>query len=186
MTEKITQNKFMFFKNFLDAIDQLDEKNREKTCYEFCKYAITGVLPKDKTIAMFCVGVSASVRKYQGSGGARKGAGRKPKNQSLSSNQKNQKNQNNQIFQNQQTETETEIKEINKEKPVVLDKYRFEGQVIKLNERDFNKWKEEYPDVPLLTKLFDIDNWLSKNTDGKDWFFRVKQMLKKEQEKANG
>ncbi len=183
MEEKKSQNKFMFFSNFLDAINQLDEKNREKACYEFCKYGITGELPKDKILAMFCIGVSASVHKFQGRGGSRVGSGRKPKNQSLSCNQKNQKNQKN---QNTQTETETETKEIYKEKPVKLDKYRFEGQVIKLNNDDYETWVKKYPDVPMLTKLFELDDWLSKNTDGKNWWFRVQKSLEKEQEKHNG
>lgn len=79
MSELKSQNKFMFYENFFLAIEKLPEDKRAKACYEFCKYGITGELPKDENIAMFCIGVSASVQKYQGRGGFREGSGRKSK-----------------------------------------------------------------------------------------------------------
>lgn len=66
---------FKFFPNFLEAIEALPEEERAEACYEFCKYGVTGELPKNKYFRMFCLGVSASVKKYQGRGGARAGAG---------------------------------------------------------------------------------------------------------------
>lgn len=75
----MSNEKFMFYENFLYALDLLPEGEREKACYEFCKYGITGELPEDRSLAMFCIGVSASVHKYDGRGGARDGAGRKSK-----------------------------------------------------------------------------------------------------------
>ena len=56
MIEK-KNNSFKFYSNFLEAINVLPENERANACYEFCKYGITGELPEDKTIAMFCVGV---------------------------------------------------------------------------------------------------------------------------------
>ena len=102
-----SQNKFMFYENFLNAIDTLPEDKKYQICYEFCKYGITGELPKNEVSQMLCIAVSASVQKYQGRGGAREGAGRpkKQKNQTDSDIQKNQKNQKNQKIQKQQTET---------------------------------------------------------------------------------
>ena len=94
---------FKFFETFWNAINLLPEGERERACYEFCKFGITGELPKETNLAMFCLGVSASVQKYQGRGGYRDGAGRKKSNES-----NNQKNQNNQKNHNAQTETETE------------------------------------------------------------------------------
>lgn len=111
--------KFMFFENFLEAIGQLPEEERAVACYEFCKYGISGELPQNRYLAMFCLGVSASVQKYQGSGGRREGAGAPIGNKNAKKqvdntiNQINQNNQNNQIKQInqiQQTETETETK----------------------------------------------------------------------------
>ena len=60
---------FMFYETFLDVISVLPEEKRANACYEFCKYGITGELPQDESVAMFCIGVSASVRKYQHCGG---------------------------------------------------------------------------------------------------------------------
>lgn len=99
-----SKNKFMFYENFLNAIDTLPEDKKYQICYEFCKYGITGKLPKNEVSQMLCIAVSASVQKYQGRGGAREGAGRpkKQKNQTDSDIQKNQKNQK---IQKQQTET---------------------------------------------------------------------------------
>ena len=100
---------FMFYENFINALDMLPEGEREKACYEFCRFGITGVLPEDRNLAMFCVGVSASVRKYSGRGGARENAGRKSKESNIDFDLiKNQNNQNNQNNHNEQTETKTE------------------------------------------------------------------------------
>ena len=105
---------FMFYENFINALDVLPEGEREKACYEFCRFGITGVLPEDKNLAMFCIGVSASVRKYSGRGGARENAGRKSKESNvdfdLNKNQNNQNNQNNQKIHNEQTKTKTKTK----------------------------------------------------------------------------
>lgn len=109
-TQQIEEKDFKFYPNFLRAIDILPEEKRAKACYEFCKFGITGILPEDESLAMFCIGVSASVQKFQGRGGVREGAGRKPNNQKNQNNQKIQNNQNNQNIHNEQTETETETK----------------------------------------------------------------------------
>lgn len=115
-------DKFMFYDNFLYAIEQLPEDEQGQACLELCKFGITGELPKNKYLAMFCLGVQASVQKYQGRGGAREGAGapkgnkNAEKQEDIKNNQNNQNNQNNhniqknQKFQKQQTETETETK----------------------------------------------------------------------------
>lgn len=109
--ESSQQNSFMFYGNFLDAIEQLPEEDRANACYQFCRYALNDELPQDKSLAMFCIGVRYSVHKYQGRGGARIGAGRPKKSESLENqkNQKNQKNQNTQTETKTETETETEI-----------------------------------------------------------------------------
>ena len=115
MTNKT--NSFKFYSNFLDAINVLPENERAQACYEFCKYGITGELPKDKSNAMFCVGVSVSVKKYQGSGGNHNPTGKNQWSKLVKS------GQNGQNGQNEQTETETKIekKYIKKRKSVVSD-----------------------------------------------------------------
>ena len=116
------QEKFMFYSNFLKAIEQLDEDDKANACLALCRYGITGELPENPIFKMFCIGVSVSVQKYDGRGGKREGAGRKSnKNNDLDENQKNQNNpnnQNNQKNHNAQTETETETETINLKKEI--------------------------------------------------------------------
>lgn len=174
------QNKFMFYENFLNAIEQLPKEEQANACLEFCRYGISGNLPKNKYLSMFCLGVSASVQKYQGRGGIREGAGRpkKQENQQVNENQKNQKNQKN---QNEQTET---INIKHKLKTETEKEYAFEGKVIKLNQKDYNEWKERFNLLDLDYELEQKDIWFSGEKDTKNWFIRTqKHFLKKQNEK---
>ena len=90
---EMQQNSFMFYSNFLDAIDQLPESERANACYQLCKYALNDELPEDKSLAMFCIGVRYSVHKYQGRGGNHNPTG---KNQYTKSGQSGQTGQNGQ------------------------------------------------------------------------------------------
>lgn len=116
MTEKTTNNSFKFFANFLYAIDKLPEEKRAKACYEFCRFGITGELPKDENLSMFCVGVSASVQKYQGRGGNHNPTGKNQWSKEVKGGQTGQSGL------NEQTETETENKKERKrkKKPAVV------------------------------------------------------------------
>ena len=177
------QNKFMFYENFLNAIEQLPKEEQANACLEFCRYGISGNLPKNKYLSMFCLGVSASVQKYQGRGGIREGAGRpkKQENQQVNENQKNQKNQKN---QNEQTET---INIKHKLKTETEKEYAFEGKVIKLNQKDYNEWKERFNLLDFDYELEQKDIWFSGQQDTKNWFIRTKQHflnLQREKEKA--
>jgi hypothetical protein len=177
------QNKFMFYENFLNAIEQLPKEEQANACLEFCRYGISGNLPKNKYLSMFCLGVSASVQKYQGRGGIREGAGRpkKQENQQVKGNQKNQKNQKN---QNEQTET---INTKHKLKTETEKEYVFEGEVIKLNEKDYNEWKEKFNLLDFDYELEKRDIWLSGQENTKSWFISTKQYflgLQREKEKA--
>ena len=142
---------------------------------------------------MFCIGVSASVQKYQGRGGSREGAGapkgnkNAQKQQDTENNQNNQNNQNNHNNQNIQTETKTETETLNLNKN---RNYKFNGDVIKLNEKDYNSWKEKYPLLDLDFELKKRDIWLA-NCDNppKNWFISTAQYLlgendKKQKERA--
>lgn len=128
---------FKFYDTFFNAINMLPEEERANACYEFCKFGVTGEIPKDKSLAMFCVGVSASVQKYQGRGGPRVGAGR-PKNQNNQNNQNNQKNQNEQTETKTKTETKTESN-IN-----IYKKSYGEFGKVKLTDPEYEKLKESY------------------------------------------
>lgn len=179
-------NSFKFYSNFLEAINQLDESERANACYEFCKYGITGELPKDKALAMFCVGVSVSIQKYQGRGGNHNPTGKNQHSKKRSKEVKEVKEvksgQTGQRGLNEQTETETEtinIKEKEKEKFVSPDKLK---SILK-NNFSFNKNKIlvsnslsllelNDPDIPLYAKeygdrlILDVQNWLIKNKLG--------------------
>lgn len=114
MSQNQTNNSFKFFANFLEAIDMLPEEKRAKACYEFCKFGITGKLPEDENIAMFCVGVSASVQKYQGRGGNHNPTGKNQWSKEVKTGQTGQTGQ--KIQTETETETETIKKKIQKEK----------------------------------------------------------------------
>lgn len=159
------QNKFMFYANFLDAIEQLPKEEQANACLEFCRYGITGNLPDNKYIAMFCLGVSASVQKYQGRGGSRIGAGRpkKQENQQVNENQNIQKNQNNQNNQNEQTETIN----INKNRNINIIK-----KFIKPTVEEIKIYCQERKNTVNADKFFDFyesKGWKVGNQPMKDW-----------------
>jgi hypothetical protein len=184
----------MFFENFLSAINQLDESERATACYEFCKYGITGELPKNKNLAMFCLGVSASVQKYQGRGGARIGAGAPKGNKNAQkqcviennqNNQINQKIQNNQNIQKQQTETETETETetLNRNiKENLIKEKRFSKPSIE----EIKKYCLERKNSVIAETFFDFyesKGWKIGNSPMKDWKAAVRTWEKKERER---
>lgn len=63
-------------------------------------------------------------------------------------------------------------------------RYSFEGNVIKLRDKDFNAWKKSYPNINLVAELDKIDDWLHAHGIEKNWFFRVSNMLKRKNEEA--
>ena len=173
------QSNFMFYDNFLEAINQLPESERANACYQFCKYAITDELPEDKSLAMFCVGVRYSVHKYQGRGGARVGAGRPKK----SNEEENQKNQNIQKNQNTQTETETKTeteKEIHKEKESDSFVAELERQELEKTKKT-TKPKKEQPKILYTGKheylKAQIERWLEYKQSRKEMYKSPQSVL---------
>jgi len=70
-----------------------------------------------------------------------------------------------------------------------IKEYKYNGNVIKLNEKDFNDWEKRFPDLDLKYNLEKIDIWLSEKIKEKPeykarWFFMVQQMLLKKQNEA--
>ena len=57
-------------------------------------------------------------------------------------------------------------------------KYKFNGKVIKLNEKDYNTWRDEFTMIDIQKELTSLDDWYFEN-GVKDWFFRCKNELKK-------
>ena len=65
--------------------------------------------------------------------------------------------------------------------------YAFEGKVIKLNQKDYNEWKERFNLLDFDYELEQKDIWFSGQQDTKNWFIRTKQhflSLQREKEKA--
>ena len=148
--------KFMFYETFMRAIDTLAEDKRAEACYLFCRYGIYGELPEDDALKMFCIGVSCSVRKYQGRGGSREGAGRPSKE--------------NQNIQNEQTQTKTQTKTIN----------------IKPNKKEIKEYCDllgKHIDIESFMAYYEASNWEDKNGMPINWKQKViSWSLKQKQE----
>lgn len=74
-----------------------------------------------------------------------------------------------------------------KENKIKENKYIFNGYTIKLNEKDYNSWKEEYNLLDLDYELKQIDNYLQMEENKpkqKSWFFFAKSWLNKNQKRA--
>lgn len=90
------------------------------------------------------------------------------------------------------TQTANSLPEQIREDKIREDKsairYRYCGKVIKLNERDYNLWKEKYKNVDLDYELDSIDNWFmqEKNKSKRpDWFWMTPNMLAKKNKELN-
>lgn len=61
------------------------------------------------------------------------------------------------------------------------NKYKWEGSVIKLVEKDFVAWQSLYPNIDLRRELENRDDWLSKQPEKiqKSWFLSTKKYLEK-------
>ena len=77
------------------------------------------------------------------------------------------------------------VEKVEKEEEKEEDnKYMFKRNTIRLNERDYTRWKEKYNLVDLDYELEQMDCWFqeAKNVDRqKDWFWIVQKSLAKKQ-----
>ncbi|MGJ3353458.1 hypothetical protein [Providencia sp. Je.9.19] len=58
----------------------------------------------------------------------------------------------------------------------IAKKYAFEGQVIRLNQKDFDSWKELFPNIDLVSELTRLDLEFEK-VKPKNWFSTVSAKL---------
>jgi len=66
------------------------------------------------------------------------------------------------------------------EKPVVTDGYFFEGEIVRLKEKDYKRWKETYSSIPdFNAALQSADDWLrgQAEKEKKRWFHVVSGIL---------
>ena len=67
-----------------------------------------------------------------------------------------------------------------------VSNYAFEGIIIKLNTKDYKKWKEIYPSIPdFRATLYSADAWIAGKTEKeqKKWFPAVSQYLNNQHQK---
>jgi hypothetical protein len=68
-------------------------------------------------------------------------------------------------------------------------KYPFAGDVIKLNETNFSRWKESFQYIDLQAQLLARDVWLASDRatddDRKNWFVSTAAFLSKKNQEAN-
>ena len=114
-------------------------------------------------------------KEFENWGGKREGSGR-PKNNQLENQDENQ-------LENQDTN-----QDVDKDKDKDKDKeYAFKGEVIKLNQKDYDSWKEKFNLLDFDYELEKRDIWLSGQENTKSWFISTKQYflgLQREKEKA--
>lgn len=64
------------------------------------------------------------------------------------------------------------------------NEYAFKGEVIKLNQKDYNSWKNKYPLLDLDFELKKRDIWLANcDSPPKNWFISTSQFLLTENDK---
>lgn len=76
-----------------------------------------------------------------------------------------------------------------KENKIKEKEYRYKGNIIKLNEKDYEEWEMKYPDLDLKYNLDKIDLWFAEKIKEKPeykarWFFMAQQMLLKNQKEV--
>lgn len=198
------QNKFAFFANFAETIKELPEDIQPKAYQAVCEYGIYGELPDDVLLRSICLMAKNSI--YKDWGGAPSGN----KNASKKQPQNNPKTTPKQpdILEKQKLETETETEsetetktesETETEKgcfsqttPAKPDfsvpkeqKYAFAGEIIRLSQKDFDSWKQAYPDLNIYAECVVRDNWLKEQPEKerKRWFVSTAAYFAKQNEK---
>lgn len=204
----MNKDRFLFFENFKVTADKLPDDLRLKFYDALTDYVFKGVEPDDVVIAALVSAIKPSLDKENKRGGAREGAGAPKNNQNAKSKsniesetiKNNQNNQNNQSFletetgngnKKQETEDITIPPSEDKSSSVGIDsasapkKYVFEGNVIKLNQKDFDNWQKAYPDLNLYAECLQRDNWLSEQPpdEQKRWFVSTSAYFIKQNER---
>lgn len=127
MTE-IKQERFMFFANFAEAIQELPEEEHAEAYKAICEYGIYGILPKNKTLKGMCIMSMPSLFKKEKRGGNHNPTGKNQHSddevKEVKTGQSGQNAQSGQPFLKQKLKLETETiceKETDKEKRNIPD-----------------------------------------------------------------
>ncbi len=144
------------------------------------------------TYALKCLLASELIDTYGDSFRPRNWDKRQYKSDSSAARVKKHREKCNAFVTSADTDTEKEKKESSSETKVssLAAKYVFQGQVIRLTPKDFDKWRKTYRSIPdLMAELQTIDGWLvfTGGDVAKNWFHAVPKMLnKKHQEYLKG
>lgn len=196
------------FKEQIDLINELPKEDRANVLYSAIMSAYNQFENQNEIqtenqneYAYISLSISKSIfnllsknivfKEYNNYGGKRENSGRKPNitpniGANITPNSLNNNNRNN------LTETETETETENKKQKLKTEtekekEYVFEGKVIKLNQKDYNEWKERFNLLDFDYELEQKDIWFSGQQDTKNWFIRTQKHflnLQREKEKA--
>lgn len=187
MTE-IKQDRFMFFANFAEAIQELPEEEHAEAYKAICEYGIYGILPKNKTLKGMCIMSMPSLFKKEKRGGNHNPTGKNQHSDAevkeVKTGQSGQNGQTGQSFLETETETrnvnekETEkeksvdnflkgikakplLKSLNKKNKVLVSESL---SLVDLDDPDINAYLNEYGQKVIE----DVQNWLIKEKTGKE------------------
>ena len=190
MTE-VKQERFMFFANFAEAIQELPEEEHAEAYKAICEYGIYGILPKNKTLKGMCIMSMPSLFKKEKRGGNHNPTGKNQHSddevKEVKTGQSGQNGQTGQSFLKQklkletETETETETENLcekekrkspdlkNAIKPVnsfVKNKVLVSESLslVDSDDEDINAYLNEFGKKVVL----DVQEWLIKNKIGKE------------------
>lgn len=190
MTE-IKQDRFMFFANFAEAIQELPEEEHAEAYKAICEYGIYGILPKNKTLKGMCIMSMPSLFKKERRGGNHNPKGKNQHSdgevKEVKTGQSGQSGQTGQSFLETETETETENlykEKTEKEKSETVDNFLsdfksshsvnsfFKNKIliskslslIQFDDPDIQSYLTEYGEKVIT----DVQDWLIKNKEGKE------------------
>ena len=174
--------RFLFFENFKSIADKLPDDMRLKFYDALLNYVFEGVEPEDDVISALITAIKPSLDKEDNRGGAREGAGR-PKQNEVLNNQKNQnkskiiKNNQNEVLNNQKNqsflETETEIRNGNKEKDTLKGIEKEKTKIFKIPTLDevksYCQERNNGVDAERFIDFYASKGWKVGNQPMKDW-----------------
>ena len=162
------KDSFIFYRSFYEAIKELPKENQLNIYNAIMELSLnkkeielSGI---DKTIfTLIKPNIFNALKNYEN--GCFGGRPNKPKNNPIKT---QSKPKNNPIETN-----EDEDVDVDKDKD---NKYYFNGYVIKLNKKDFDDWRNIYPNLDLDSELQKRDIWLNNcENPPKNWFISTMQ-----------
>lgn len=189
------QNKALWiFPNFLETINELPDKQRADVWRAICEYGLGYEIDikKFKTSQKMAIKMLIPLLKLRNTGGSvREGEVRNKtgNNQFNKLSDCNNDNVEDNPYPNPEDNSKDNPKDNPEDNSLITRTrtrtgtrtgkgYAFGGEIIKLNERDFNSWRERFNKFDLVAELESLDRWCMKNKP-KNWFITVERILDK-------